>query len=87
MYANMSEPGLGFSLKPPSWLVQAVQSLTRSGAATVPTPGGGTVTVTTPSAYRPTPASTTFPLIEQIPGGWLTVAAVGVGLIFLLKRR
>jgi hypothetical protein len=88
MYARTPAPGLGFSLKPPSWLVNDVKSLVAGKPASVPLPSGGSVTVT------PRPATNTAlnaantqlqAAVEEIPGGWLTIAAA-VAAIFVLPK-
>ena len=80
--------GLGLSLKPPSWLTTAISNLTSGKPATVPLPTGGSVQVTTPNTQPQQPAIITQAegAVASIPGGWLTIAAIGAGAIFLLPR-
>jgi hypothetical protein len=80
--------GLGFSLKPPAWLRNVAGQIVSGSkvsvpSVTVPLPGGGSVT--TPGTR------TSFPeqaqqAVESIPGGWFTVAAVGLGAILLMQN-
>ena len=87
----MIEPvpdGMGFSLKPPAWLKNAVTDLFHGQTTTVPTPGGGSATITPPGALQkpgatPEPASP----VDSIPGGWLTIVGAAALAFFLLSRR
>jgi hypothetical protein len=81
--------GLGFSLKPPQWLRTAAAQIIGGTKVSVPSvniplPGGGSVQ--TPGT-KPTFPQQAQQMVEQIPGGWLTLAAVGLGAVLLLKRR
>ena len=81
--------GLGFSLKPLQWLRTAVGQIVSGTKVNVPSvniplPGGGMIT--TPST-KPTLPQQAELLAANIPGGWLTIAAVGIGAFLLLKRR
>lgn len=98
--------GLGFSLKPPSWITNAL----KVGAAAVI--GATRVTVQTPvgpqvldagqvkkilttakidtsgAATKPTnPAEAVSNVVENIPGGWLTIGGLAIGIGLLLARR
>lgn len=76
--------GLGFSLKPPSWLVKDVKAIFGGAkTASVPTPGGP-VTVSLPGGDSTATASPPAG-VDSIPGGWLTLGAVGLGLLFMLR--
>jgi hypothetical protein len=50
---------------------------------TVPLPGGGSALIT---ATRPTLQQQTEQIVGQVPGGWLTIAAIAAGAIFILPR-
>ena len=81
--------GLGFSLKPPTWLRDAWGKIVGGTKVSVPSvniplPGGGMIT--TPST-QPTVAERAELMAANVPGGWLTIAAVGIGAFLLLKRR
>jgi hypothetical protein len=82
--------GLGFSLKPPAWLRNAATEIIQGTkvavpSVTIPLPGGGSIT--TPST-KPTLPQQAQLLAANIPGGWVTIAAVGLlGAFLLLKRR
>jgi hypothetical protein len=82
--------GLGLSLKPPAWLRNAVGQIVSGTKVNVPSvniplPGGGMIT--TPST-RPTLPERDELLAANIPGGWVTIVAVGaLGAYLLLKRR
>lgn len=82
--------GLGFSLKPPSWLRNAFGQIVSGTKVNVPSvniplPGGGMIT--TPSTKPSLPEQAEL-FAANIPGGWLTIAGVGVlGALLLLKRR
>ena len=81
--------GLGFSLKPPAWLRNAVGQIVKGSTVNVPSiniplPGGGMIT--TPST-KPTVTERAQLLAANVPGGWLTIAAIGLGAFLLLKRR
>ena len=80
--------GLGFSLKPPRWLRNAVGQIVSGTkvevpSVTVPLPGGGSVSTPGPKPSFPEKAQMA---IEQIPGGWFPVAAVGLGAVLLMQR-
>lgn len=89
MYQSTQPAGIGFSLKPPAWLRTAVGNIVSGKAGTIPLPSGGNVVVN-PSPV-PTPVQQFERNVEQnIPGGWGTIAMVGIGalaLVLLLKRR
>jgi hypothetical protein len=82
--------GLGFSLKPPQWLRTAVSQIVSGTKVSVPSvniplPGGGMIT--TPST-KPSMGQQAELLAANIPGGMVTIAAVGLlGAFLLLKRR
>jgi hypothetical protein len=82
--------GLGFSLKPPAWLRDAFGKVVGGTTVNVPSvniplPGGGMIT--TPST-RPTVTQQAELFAANIPGGWATIAGVGlIGAFLLLKRR
>ena len=82
--------GLGFSLKPPAVLRDAFWDLVHGTKVNVPSvniplPGGGMIT--TPST-KPTVQERAELLAANIPGGWATIAGVGLlGAFLLLKRR
>lgn len=82
--------GLGFSVKPPAWLRDAFGKVVGGTTVNVPSvniplPGGGMIT--TPST-RPTVAQQAELFAANIPGGMVTIAAVGLlGAFLLLKRR
>jgi len=82
--------GLGFSLKPPAWLRDAWGKIVGETKVSVPSvniplPGGGMIT--TPST-QPTVAERAGLVAANVPGGWVTIAAVGLlGAFLLLKRR
>jgi len=81
--------GLGFSLKPPAWLRTAVGQVVGGTKISIPSvniplPGGGSVT--TPGT-RPSFPQQAQEAVEKIPGGWITVAAVAIGAVLLLRRR
>ena len=78
---------LGFSLKPPQWLRDAVSDLAHGKTTSVPVPGGSTATLTPPSALqKPTPVEQANTAVESVPGGWMTIAAVIGAAIFLLPK-
>jgi hypothetical protein len=82
--------GLGFSLMPPRWIRNAVTEVVKGTKVNVPSvniplPGGGMIT--TPSTKPSLPQQAEL-LAANIPGGWLTIAGVGLlGVLLLLKRR
>lgn len=83
-----SGSGLGFSLKPPKWLRNAVINPIKQIV------GGGTVTVPTPAGpveiARPSEPSPTQQFVNSVPGGGTTLAigaAVGLGLLMLNGRK
>jgi hypothetical protein len=81
--------GLGFSLKPPAWLrnIFTGSTITASNKGVnvvtqpinVPLPGGGAVT-------SQTPVQQAAAAVENIPGGWITIAGLGVLGVLLLVR-
>jgi len=80
--------GLGFSLKPPPWLREAAKTIVGGvkvsvPSVTVPLPGGGSVT--TPGT-KPSLPEQAQEMVEKIPGGWFTVAALGLGAFLILQR-
>jgi hypothetical protein len=80
--------GLGFSLKPPSWLRDAVKKVVGGTTVNVPSvniplPGGGMIT--TPST-KPTVQERAELLAANVPGGMVTIAAVGLLGAFLLIK-
>jgi hypothetical protein len=80
--------GLGISLKPPDWLRRIVGDVvggTRISVppVTVPLPGGGSATI---NPTRPTFQQQTQQIVGAVPGGWLTIAAIAAGAIFILPR-
>ena len=77
--------GMGFSLKPPSWLVKDIKDLIGGKPATVPTPGGN-VTIVPPQPQQPTPVERVNTAAESIPGGWVTIGAVALGAFILLPK-
>ena len=84
---GIERTNLGFSLKPPAWLRNAVSDLAHGKATTVPIPGGSTATVTPPTALqKPTPEEQASAAVESIPGGWLAIAAIGAAAFFLLHK-
>jgi hypothetical protein len=88
MYNSTPYAGLGLSLKPPAWLRTAVSEIVSGTkvavpSVTIPLPGGGSIT--TPST-KPTVQQQAELVVANVPGGWLTIAAVAVGAIFILPR-
>ena len=80
--------GLGFSLKPPAWLRTAVGQIVGGTtvsvpSVTVPLPGGGSVT--TPGT-KPTIGQQLQTGVNTVPGGWVTVAAVALGAMYVLPK-
>lgn len=80
--------GLGFSLKPPRWAREAVAKIWQGSkvevpAVTIPLPGGGSIT--TPST-KPSVQEQAELLAANIPGGMVTIAAVGLLGAFLLMK-
>lgn len=82
--------GLGFSLKPPAWLRDAARKIVGGTkvsvpSVTIPLPGGGSII--TPST-KPTVTEQAELLAANIPGGWVTIAGVGLlAALLLFKRR
>ena len=89
----MYEPqdaGLGFSLKPPKWLRDAVSNLSQGKPATspLPTPGQPTVTVNAPTTTNTsTIPGTTIPMPSTSSMGTVAMVAGGALLLLLLMRR
>jgi len=80
--------GLGLSLKPPAWLRQAVSEVIHGTKVevppiTVPLPGGGSATI---HPTRPSLQQQAEHVVEAVPGGWITIAAIAAGTIFILPR-
>ncbi len=80
--------GLGLSLKPPAWLRNAVSEVWKGSkisipSTTIPLPGGGSVR--TPGT-KPSFQDQAQNAVENIPGGWFTVAAIALGAAVLLPR-
>ena len=96
MYERTS---LGFSLKPPKWLREAGQQIIGGLRVSVPTPVGPVVLTPGQAAAAARGATVTYTpqqpqsfgqQVQQIPGGWGTLAAVGIGavvLLTMLRRR
>jgi len=88
--AANSRGGLGFSLKPPSWLRNIVKGVT--GAIT--TPGGtvvardttGQITVT-PGSAAVNPGAQFQAGMNAVPGGAMTLVALGLGALMLMRGR
>jgi len=82
---------MGFSLKPPSWLRNlakgVVGSITTGGGTTVARDPTGQITVSPSQPQAANPADAVANTVASIPGGWLTIAAIGVGAFLLLKKR
>jgi len=83
--------GLGFSLKPPAWLRDAARKIVGGTkvsvpSVTIPLPGGGSII--TPST-KPTLPEQAELLAANIPGGWVTIAGVGLlaGLLLMKSMR
>jgi hypothetical protein len=83
--------GLGFSLKPPAWLRKAATEIIHGTkvavpSVTIPLPGGGSII--TPST-KPTLPEQAELLAANIPGGWVTIAGVGLlaGLLLMKSMR
>jgi hypothetical protein len=80
--------GLGLSLKPPAWLRKIVSETVKGTKVsvppiTVPLPGGGSATI---HPTPPTLQQQAEQAVENVPGGWLTIAAIAAGAIFILPR-
>lgn len=78
MYHVVRDDGLGFSLKPPRWLRNIVGKV--AGGATEAQAAVQAVQGNYP-AVPPQPSFT-----ESMPG-WLIPAAIGVGLLLVMKGR
>ena len=101
MYRQATAEGLGFSLKLPSWASNLVQDVVQDVRLTVNTPAGPvSVTPAQALAYAkgaklsvarpgalPGPIQQVANAVQGIPGGWLTVGAAALALVFLLKRK
>lgn len=85
--------GLGFSLKPPAWLrnqiqqgVQQVEGSIQKAVSNAADSASKAITkATTPAT--PSPVDQVNSAVANIPGGWLTIAGVGAGLLLLLRRK
>lgn len=85
--------GLGLSLKPPAWLRNAVRGAvtdTVNSATQAAKDAAARAAQEAADRLRPKPQTAVDQVnsaVAQIPGGWLTIAAVGLGALLLLKRR
>ncbi len=84
--------GLGISLKPPSWLRNAVRGVvsdTVNTATQAAKDAAARAAQDAANRLRPpqTAADQVNSAVAAIPGGWLTIAAVGLGALLLFKRR
>lgn len=89
MYSTMpyqQSGGLGFSLKPPAWLRNAVSEAwqkTTVPSTTIPLPGGGKVQL---PGKGQTFTEQVSDRVESVPGGWYTVAGVTLLAVLVLPR-
>lgn len=90
---NRQLSGLGLSLKPPKWLRNAVGGVVRDtvDAATKAARESAEAAAREAAARLRTPPKTPVEQVNEavaaVPGGWLTIAALGIGALMLLKRR
>jgi hypothetical protein len=92
-YTRENPPvGLGFSLKPPKWLRQAVSGVIHRSTVNVPTPTGN-VSLTPGEVWDVVKGATVTvgpkkspveEAVQKIPGGMNTIALVGIGVLGLL---
>lgn len=93
--------GLGISLTPPRWLREAAANAFKSATVRVNTPAGpidlspadaaaalksARITVGADRMPASSPAEAISRGVESIPGGWLTVAGLGLAAVFVLPR-
>jgi hypothetical protein len=84
--------GLGLSLKPPKWLrntirsgIQSVEDAARESAAKAADAAAAAARAKNTPA--PGPAEQVNAAVQNIPGGWLTIAAAGLGVLLLMRRK
>jgi hypothetical protein len=101
VYQSTQLSGLGLSLKPPAWLRNIAAQLAQKTTVTIPT-AAGPLTLSPQQAANaargaqvtyssgPRPASpidaANAAVTNEIPGGWLTVAAIGLAAVFILPK-
>lgn len=90
--AGQQLSGLGLSLKPPSWLRDAAKKVVSDTVSTATdaakrAAADALARAQAQVAPKPTPMDAVNEAVSSIPGGWLTIAAVGLGLLLVAKRR
>jgi hypothetical protein len=87
VYQSTQLSGLGLSLKPPAWLRNiAAGPLTLSPQQAANAARGAQVTYSSgPRPASPIDAANAA-VTNEIPGGWLTVAAIGLAAVFILPK-
>jgi len=78
--------GLGFSLKPPKWLRDLVNKNVHVNLPPIPPVNVDVRATPTASETAAAAGREAQGLVDQVPGGWVTIGVAAASLLLLMRR-